>query len=120
MAIDKMSSDCAYYIEIANIIYPNSVRKSRHRKFAVDLAVHLWDDDDFKELPKQDAPVEFLWNVLASVGVKMRRDRIPVEDVDQFMEDLFAYDDPCKYHEHSRRKTLCHKEKQNFVYEQPA
>jgi hypothetical protein len=46
-------------------------------------------------------------------GVKMRMDRISVED-------LFAYNDPCKYHEHSHQKTLFNKEKRNFVYEQPA
>jgi hypothetical protein len=91
-----------------------------HGKFAVDLAMHLWDDDDFKELPNQDAPKEFLTDLLRCVGIKMRRDAIMVEDVDQYFDDLGEYDDPCKYHEHSRKKGLCHKEKRNFVFEQPA
>jgi hypothetical protein len=120
MAIDKMSSDLAYYVEIATIIYQHSAPRSRHRKFAVDLAVHLWDDDDFKDLPKQNAPTEFLTDLLRTVGFKMRREAVMVEDVDQYFEDLGEYDDPCKYHEHRRGKGLCHKEKREFVFEQPA
>ncbi|KAF2828166.1 hypothetical protein CC86DRAFT_405169 [Ophiobolus disseminans] len=120
MAVDKMATDVAYYIEIANVIYPHTAPRSRHRKFAVDLAVHLWDDNDFKELPKQDAPKDFLTDLLKCVGIKMRRDAIMVEDVDRYFEDMGEYDDPCKYHEHSKKKGSCHKEKRNFVFEQPA
>ena len=109
MAIGKMSEDAAYYVEIANVVYPHSVRHSRHRKFAVDLAVHLWDDDDFKDLSKQNAPTEFLLDLIKHVGVQMRRDTVHIEDVDAFFADLGEYEDPCKYHEHRRKKELCHK-----------
>jgi hypothetical protein len=68
MAMDKMSEDAAYYVEIAKVIYPHSVRHSRHRKFAIDVAVHLRDDDDFKDLAKQNAPTEFLTDLIKTVG----------------------------------------------------
>jgi hypothetical protein len=74
-------------------------------------------DHDFKGIAKQNAPPEFLTDLLARIGVQMRRDQTAIEDVDQFLEDLFEYDDPCKFHEHSRHKILCHKEKRNFAYE---
>ncbi|KAF2874077.1 hypothetical protein BDV95DRAFT_487789 [Massariosphaeria phaeospora] len=104
---EKMASDDVSFIGLGQMIYPRSLAKSPHRKFAVDTALHTWDLKSFSPIHREKDPSEFLLDLLAAVAQSMRTGG---QD-NKTSKVFFASLTPCEYHEHTLQGKPCYSEK---------
>lgn len=109
MFVQKMTKENKYFEELPNFIYPLTHARSPARKLAVDVAVHLWDEETYEGVREADYPVEFLADVVKRLGLRIRLSKAPKHDVDIFFESV-----KCQYHEHILTYSLCYKVKRGL------
>jgi len=110
-AMEKMCTEEEYSIAFPSFIYPTSTRESPHRKLAVDIAVSVWIPTSFEAVTKKNLPGDFCADTVAIIGRKLRS----AVAADIGIWNFFAgVSDPCKYHEHTLKKTTCYKRKRGL------
>jgi hypothetical protein len=110
MAIDKMRWE-GYYADLPNDVYQHSREGSMHRKLAIDIAVHTWPGFEFKLAEHREHDMEFLIDLVAATGEKIR---IGVEQ--KLIKEFLSPDmDSCKYHDHKIDGMPCYRDKRKFL-----
>lgn len=106
IAIEKMSYDDTYSLDVPNDIYRLTKADSPYRRLTLDIAVSMWDEEDFSGSIDQGYPIDFTADLLSAMGKKIR-EGVVNKSPREFFENVNA----CKYHEHTLTKTLCYKTK---------
>ncbi|KAI4707138.1 hypothetical protein J4E89_008077 [Alternaria sp. Ai002NY15] len=93
-------------VVVQSRIYNIDDGHSVHRKFAVDIAAHLWKPVTFHLVPQYNYPRHFTEDLLQYFGQEERK---KCRSMEQPAETFFK-DVGCKYHAHVALKKPCYKE----------
>jgi hypothetical protein len=110
MAIEKMSSDEYYTLDLPKYIYTTSIPKSPHRHLVLDVAVNVWTQQSFAAEVAKHYPIDFMADLMARMYSGLRN---------RFIEEVGLYEyfrsvDTCKYHEHTLSDSTCYKKKRGI------
>ena len=112
LAQETVISGNRHFNDLSYPIYTTSPAPQAHKTFAIHLAAHLWWDSDFRRIPDTESPVEWLVDLIAYMGPKMRHSELTeIEKAEEFFKNV-----GCKYHAHGPN-TPCYK-KTNIPYEE--
>jgi hypothetical protein len=113
MAIEKMREEDHYNVDLPSDIYIYSPEGSNHRKLALDIALHSWTDSEFKLVAQREHGVDFLTDLVAALGPKLRIGLEGMSTWEFFSENI----DTCRYHEHTLlgEEKPCYKSRRQFL-----
>jgi len=103
-AQEKMLFEKATMTYIPHVVYGIHDQLPAHRQFAVDVAAQFWTEDTFNILEEDSYSRAFMIDLLKSIGLKMRRRALAMEDHEEFFRDI-----GCKYHAHIALNKPCYK-----------
>ena len=93
-------------VVVQSRIYNIDDGHSVHRRFAVDIAAHLWKPVTFHLVPQYNYPRHFTEDLLQYFGQEERKKcRSMQQPAETFFKDV-----GCKYHAHKGLKEPCYKE----------
>lgn len=108
MATEKMSSEDEYNVDSTKYIYPSSTGQSPHRKLAVELAVNVWFDQSFQQVPEANYPSEFLADLVVELGPKVCFGSAFRSTEDVSIHSYTQSSTDCKFHEHTLDDEECY------------
>jgi len=103
----EMITSGKYMMVVQSRVYKLDGSHQEHRKFAVDIAAHLWKPITFKLIdPGYDYKMRFFEDLLIYFGQEERKKcRSMEKPTETFFKDV-----DCKYHAHKSLKEPCYKE----------
>lgn len=91
--------------DIPRVVYNSTESASPHRQFVVDYVAHTWPRWCFEEISEETYSSRFLLDLLTAMGSRLRG--VTPVDADDFFQDV----NTCKWHEHTKKKAPCYKDK---------
>lgn len=113
--IERFVETNSFPTSLAAFVYDHSNKGSMHRRLAMDVFVHVWRRQEYKDILTEDEddweyqPRIFLCDVLVHIGSHLENG---VKE--QEAREFFDLNNTCKYHDHGSDKP-CYKTKPAFL-----